>query len=514
MESVYDQVPRDFNVAAYFIEEKFRVGKPEALAYVYRDGQLTYGQLRTSVSRMAGQLQEWSVGWEARIALLLPDGPELVIAFWGGIWAGAVPVPINIAYQESDISYIIRDCRAEVLVTTREWRDRLATQPSPFLRRVVVVDESPSFLTVLAQVTDTPDAAATCKDDSAFWLYTSGSTGRPKGVIHLHHDMVICAEHYAKATIGIAESDLIYSIAKIPFAYGQGNTLYFPLAVGAAAVLSDARNAFEVIADIERYRPSVFFAIPSVFKGILDVQEIAPLTPSSLRLCLSAAESLPPSIWYRWRDQFGLEICEGIGTTELLHIFLSNRPGEVKPGSTGRVVSGYSVRVVDSEGRPVAPGEVGDLIVGGESLMVGYWNRHRETTQAIFGEEMRTGDKYVVDADGYHYFVGRADDRFKVNGQWIIPVEVEDVLLQFPGVLDAAVVSETQEGEDLPSMVAYLALKPGSAVTPQLQRELKRHSRRKLPAYKVPRRMVFVDVIVRTATGKIDRKHLGAVREG
>ena len=513
MESIYERLPRTFNVASYYIEEQSRVGKADAPAYLYDGGSLTYRQLRSSVSRMAAQLQEWGVGWEDRVALLLPDSPELVIALWGGIWAGAVPVPINMAYHEGDIAYIVEDCRAKILITTSAWRKRLAVQPSPFLRQVVAVDESPLLLSRLSQMTHEPEAAATCKDDSAFWLYTSGSTGKPKGAVHLHHDMVVCAELYGKSTIGLAEGDVIYSIAPIPFAYGLGNTLYFPLSVGAAAVLSPPGNAFDMIAAIERYHPTVFFGIPSTYKAILDVADIAHLNVSSLRMCISAAESLPPSIWHRWREQCGLEIYEGIGTTELLHIFLSNRPGRVKAGSTGQVVEGYDVRVLDQDGNTVAPGEVGDLVVGGESLMAGYWNRHQETRAAIYGETMRTGDKYYCDEQGYFYFAGRGDDRFKIGGQWVLPLEVEDVLLQHESVLDAAIVAERGEDE-LPHVVAFIALKPGRTASTLLERDLKRHARQHLAHFKSPKLIVFVEEILRTATGKIDRKSLRAKGAG
>jgi len=243
------------------------------------------------------------------------------------------------------------------------------------------------------------------------------------------------------------------------------------------------------------------------------VADIAHLDTSSLRLCLSAAESLPPSIWHRWQQRCGLEIYEGIGTTELLHIFLSNRPGRVKPGSTGQVVEGYDVRVVGQDGNTVAPGDVGDLVVGGESLMAGYWNRHGETRAAIYGEAMRTGDKYYMDEQGYFYFAGRGDDRFKIGGQWVLPLEVEDVLLQHESVLDAAIVAEGAEGS-LPHVVAYIALKPGRAATPNLEQELKKHARRNLAHFKSPQRVIFVESIERTATGKIDRKSLRAKLEG
>jgi len=508
MESIYAQLPRTLNIAAYFIEENLRNGRGDAPVYLYQNNVLTYRQVHTSVKRMAALLQTLGVEWENRIALLLPDSPELVISFWGSVWTGAVPVPINTAYRQNDIAYILEDCRARVLVTTREWRDRLLTHSFPFLRHRLVVDEPPTLMTALEIVQQEPEAAATTRDDAAFWLYTSGSTGQPKGVIHLHHDMLVCAELYARNTIGLREDDLIYSIAKVPFAYGLGNTLYMPMAVGAAAILSDAPNAFDIVADIHRYRPTVFFGIPSIYSAILNIQELSPLDPSSLRLCISAAEQLPPSIWYRWRDRFGLEICEGIGTTEMLHIFLSNQPGKCKPGSSGQVVPGYTVRVVDEAGNLADPATVGDLEVGGESLMQGYWNRHQETREAIFGDYMKTGDKYLVDADGYFYFVGRRDDRFRVQGQWVLPFEIEDALLQYAGVQDVAVVAEVDESKDLAQVVAYVALGPEVAATATFERELKKHARQKLAHFKIPQRILFVDSIQRTATGKIDRKRI------
>jgi benzoate-CoA ligase family protein len=508
MESIYAQLPHRLNVASHLLESELLQGRIDSPAYLFQNGSLSFGQVHHYVRRMAAFLSELGLEWEQRVALLLPDSPELVIAFWGCIWVGAVPVPINTAYQLDDIGYIIKDCRAKIVVTNRTWRDQCADQFAAFQERLVIVDESPSLLSLLDTVTHEPDAAATTRDDVAFWLYTSGSTGRPKGVIHLHHDMIVCAEFYAKRLLGMRANDLIYSVARIPFAYGLGNTLYMPLAVGAGAVLSDAINAFDVIADLHHYRPSIFFGIPSIYAAILHVQELTSLDTSSLRLCVSAAEQLPPSLWYRWRERFGLEICEGIGTTEFLHIFLSNLPGQCKPGSSGRCVPGYTVRVVDEQGAPVQPGEIGDLEVGGESLMLGYWNRHKETREVIFGDYMKTGDKYMVDVDGYYYFAGRRDDRFRIQGQWVLPFEVEDVLLQYQGVRDAAVVVEVDEQKDMAYTVAYIVFDPGTVVDTELERSLKKYAKQKLHHYKVPQRIMSVPAIQRTATGKIDRQYL------
>lgn len=508
MESIYAQLPRRFNVASYFVESKIVEERLDSQAFLFCGGSLTFHQVQHYTRRMAAFLQGLGLEWEQRVALLLPDSPELAISFWGSIWAGAVPVPINTAYQIDDIRYILEDCRAKVVVTNQEWRNRLTDQLASFQERIVVVDENLPLLSVLQTIPQEPEAAATTRDDVAFWLYTSGSTGRPKGVVHLHHDMVVCTELYAKGILGLRAGDVIYSVAKIPFAYGLGNTLYMPLAVGATSVLSDGSNAFDIIADLHRYRPTVFFAIPGVYASLLNAQRVASLDTSSLRLCVSAAEQLPSSLWHKWREYYGLEICEGIGTTELLHIFLSNTPDHCKPGSSGRCVPGYTTRIVDEHGIAVPPGVVGDLEVGGESLMAGYWNRHQETREAIFGEYMKTGDRYIADEDGNYYFAGRRDDSFRINGHWILPFEVEDVLLQFAGIQDAAVLAEVNESKGRAAVVAYIALQAETAASPELEKELRKHLKQKLAHHKVPNHFFFVPTIARTATGKIDRHRL------
>ena len=280
------------------------------------------------------------------------------------------------------------------------------------------------------------------------------------------------------------------------------------MAVGGAAVLSDAPNAFDVIDDIHRYRPTIFHGIPALYAAMLAAHEITPLDVSSLRLCASAAEQLPSTIWHKWQETFGIKIYEGIGTTELLHIFLSNRPGECRPGSSGRPVPGYDVRVVDGNGLPVPPGEVGSLQVSGKSLMLGYWNRLRETREALYGETMLTGDKYLCDRDGYFCFMGRKDDFFKVNGQWVSPFEIEDVLLQHESVLDVAAVPESDGGEHLTQVVAYICLKSGFSESGQLEDSIRKFAKSHLPHFKAPKTIHFLSEVPRTSTGKIHRKAL------
>lgn len=508
MDQIYEQLPSDFNIAAYFILSNLQKGNGERVAFYYRDEKYTYRKLSSYVRRSAGLLCELGLERENRVAILLPDTPEAVFAFWGAIWAGAVPVPINTACTVDDIQYILQDCRAKILLTTQEWQQQLAPVNSKFLRHILLKDGDQPFLSLLDAATNEPTPAITSGDEPACWLYTSGSTGRSKGVIHLHKSMVVCAELYGKNILNLQPDDIAYSVAKIPFAYGHGNTLYMPMAVGASVVLSDAANAFDVIADIHRYRPTVLHGIPSMYAGILAVQDITPLDVSSLRLCASAAEQLPATIWHKWRETYGLEICEGIGTTELLHIFLSNRPGECRPGSSGRPVPGYDVRVLDDNGSPVPPGEIGSLQVRGNSLMLGYWNRLRETREALYGETMLTGDKYLCDADGYFWFMGRKDDLFKVSGQWISPFEIEDVLLKHPSILDVAIVPDSDNGQHLTHVVAYISLKSGFASSPELEDSIRKFAKQGLPHYKAPKAIHFLDKLPRTPTGKIHRKAL------
>ncbi len=508
MDSITEQLPDVFNVAAYFLESNLEQGHSEKAAFYYQGKTYTYAQVSHFVQRTAGLLAELGLEQENRMAILLPDTPEFVFAFWGAIWLGAVPVPINTACTVDEIQYILNDSRAKVLLTTQEWQEKLAPIQSQFLRGVSLADGDNPFMSLLSQQNERRPWVETSRDEPAFWLYTSGSTGRPKGVIHLHQSMVVCTQHYAKTTLGLHGDDITYSVAKMPFAYGLGNTLYMPMAVGATAVLSDANNAFDLIADIERYRPTVLFGIPSAYANILAVHDITFLDVSSLRLCVSAAEQLPKTIWQKWQETYNHEICEGIGTTEFLHIFLSNQLGKCKPGSSGRPISGYDVRVVDENGFPCAPGEIGDLEVSGESLMLGYWNRLRETRKVIYGNTMRTGDKYVCDADGYFWFMGRKDDLFKVNGEWISPLEIEDVLHQHPQVLEVAIVPDSNRGEGLTQIVAYISLQPGQEPSPELEESIRKFAKRRLPHFKAPKTICFVENLPRTPTGKIHRKSL------
>ena len=522
--SKIDQEMSDvLNIAAYLLSGNLKQGKEDKIALLDRNQTYTYSQLNSLVQRSARLLAELGLERENRLGILLPNRIESVVIFLGAIWLGAVPVPINPACSSAEINYILEDSRIKVLLTSKAWQEQLAlpdclfdrgtggrgegeiTSLYSYLRHVLLVDGKQPFLSLLEDCVELTTCAPTSPDEAAFWLYTSGSTGRPKGVIHAHRSVLVSIKQYAQAVLGLSEKDIIYSVANIAFAYGLGNSLYFPLAVDATSVLSDANNAFDIIDDIERYQPTVFFGIPSVYARILEVKEIAPLDSSSLRLCVSAAEQLPKSIWQEWAEIHSLEICEGIGTTEFLHIFLSNRLGESQPGSSGRPIPGYEVQVINENGLPCEDNEIGELQVRGESLMLGYWNQLAKTRQAIYGNMMRTGDKYKRDRHGFFWFMGRGDDLFKVNGQWISPLEIESVLHQHPQVLEVAVVPEYSDGEKLTEIVAYISLKSAQQPSVEIEKNIRNFAKQHLPHFKSPKQIYFTLSLPRTSTGKIHR---------
>jgi benzoate-CoA ligase family protein len=363
------------------------------------------------------------------------------------------------------------------------------------------------FGLLLARGSAELEAEPTHRDAPAFWLYSSGSTGKPKACVHLHHDMVVCTELYAKPTLGITSADRFFSVAKLFFAYGLGNGLYFPFAVGATTILwpgpPAASNVFNVI---ESHRPTLFFSVPTNYAMLLahPHEGEGDFDLSMIRHAISAGEALPPSIFERFRQRFGVEILDGIGSTEILHIFISNRPGAIRPGASGLLVPGYEAKLVDERNQIVAQGEIGNLLVKGDSICSGYWNKHDKTRDAIEGHWIRTGDKYSQDEDGFFWFEGRSDDMLKVGGLWVSPVEVEAALIEHPAVLECAVVAH-EDPDTLVKPFAYVVVKQGVAGTADLARELQQFVKGKLAEYKRPRSIEFLTELPRTATGKIQR---------
>jgi benzoate-CoA ligase len=361
------------------------------------------------------------------------------------------------------------------------------------------------------------DAADTHKDDMAFWLYSSGTTGFPKGAVHLHHDMLVAADRYARETIGLGESDVSFSVAKLFFAYGLGNGLYFPLRTGGTTVLLPGRALPEtVFQTIDAHRPTVFYSVPTSYAALLhEAQKTGRTALPSVRMCVSAGETLPRHLFLGWRERFGLDILDGIGSTEILHIFISNRPGQARPGSTGQIVPGFAARIVDDNGGELPPGEVGTLWIKGDSVASGYWNKHETNKQTFQGEWINTYDKFMLDQDGYFWYSGRANDMLKVNGQSVWPAEVEAVLQEHPTVLESGVCGAAND-EGLLKPVAFVVLKDGIQPSPELARQLQEFVKANAARHKYPRAVVFVEQLPKTASGKIKRFELRhrAAQEG
>src|SRR5918992_3024142 len=510
-------LPPRFNVATYFLDRNISEGRAASPAHLYEDRVLSYADVQELANRTGNALRELGIEMEDRVLMLCLDAPEFVGTFWGAMKIGAVPIPVNTLMRAADYAYFLNDSRAKAVVVSAPLLAEAtpAIRETPHLRHVLVAggDAGPylSWEERIGKAAATLEPAPTSRDDPAFWLYSSGSTGFPKGAVHLHHDMVVCQETYARQVLGIREDDRVFSAAKLFFAYGLGNAGYFPLGAGAHSVLYPHRPTPESVFDvIARRRPTLYFGVPTLYAAMLAVQDADKRWDlSSLRLCVSAGEALPEEIYKRWQDRFGVEIIDGIGTTEILHIFLSNRPGAARPGSSGLPVPGYEAVIVDDAGVPVKQGEIGNLRVKGESTMAYYWNKHEKTKDTLYGHWIQTGDKYYQDADGFFWYAGRADDMLKVGGIWVSPVEVENTLIRHPAVLEAAVVGH-EDTDRLVKPKAFVVLKDAVAGGTGLAEELKGFVKDKIAPYKYPRWIEFVSELPKTATGKIQRFKLRA----
>jgi 4-hydroxybenzoate-CoA ligase/benzoate-CoA ligase len=503
-------LPREYNAAVDFVDRHLTEGRADKVAFVDDRTSLTYGALAERVARAGNALRALGAGIEQRVALCMLDTVDFPTVFWGAIKAGSVPVPLNTLLTTQDYAFMLRDSRAAVVVVSDELYAKIepAASASPFLKRVVRTSDLPDLL---GAASTTLEAAATTADDVAFWLYSSGSTGSPKGALHLHSHLVQTAALYGRGVLGMREDDVVYSAAKLFFAYGLGNAMTFPMHVGATAILRAERpTPAAVMKTLREHRPTLFGGVPTLYAAILaDPSLDARAGSPRLRASISAGEALPRHVGEKWRERFGTDILDGIGSTEMLHIFISNRHGEVRYGTSGKPVPGYDVKLIDDSGEPVADGEDGALWVRGPSSCVAYWNQRDKSLATFHGPWTRTGDRYVRDADGYYTYSGRSDDMLKVGGIWVSPFEVESALAAHPAVLEAAVASHTDEA-GLVKPRAFVVLKPGHAGGDALSDELKAFVKERLAPYKYPRWIVFVDELPKTATGKIQRFKLRA----
>jgi benzoate-CoA ligase len=509
-------VPREYNAAYDLIERNLRAGRADKVAYIDDQGRYSFGELAARVNRFANVLERLQIRRDERVLVCLLDSIDFPSVFLGAIKAGVVPIAANTLLTPADYQYMLRDSRAEALVVSKQlWPQfREIVKDTPTLHHVIVSggseDGTLDLATLMRDAPDKFQVADTSSDDPCFWLYSSGSTGKPKGTVHIQSSMIYTAELYAIPTIGINENDVVFSAAKLFFAYGLGNGLSFPLAVGATTILMAERPTPDaVFKRLREHKPSIFYCVPTLYAAMLAHPNCPKKEELALRRCTSAGEALPEEIGKQWSARFGVDILDGIGSTEMLHIFLSNRPGEVRYGTTGKPVPGYEVRLVGDDGEPVATGAVGELQIKGPSSATHYWNNVEKTRATFQGPWTRSGDKYSVTTDGYYIYAGRSDDMLKVGGIYVSPVEVEATLIAHDAVLEAAVIGR-EDDEKLIKPAAYVVLKPGRSATPELAEELKQFVKGRLAPYKYPRWVEFVPELPKTATGKIQRFKLRA----
>ncbi|PPR62094.1 MAG: Benzoate--CoA ligase [Alphaproteobacteria bacterium MarineAlpha4_Bin2] len=505
-----------YNLADDLLSRNIIAGRGDKIAFIDANGSYSYADVAQRANRAANALRERGIEPEQRVVLCMLDTIDLVAAFLGAIKAGIVPIPINTRLTEKDYAYIVDDSRATGLVVSEPllplFESHLRDHAS--LKVVLVSGASAKhhelFAAAMEVAANAFETASTRRDDMCFWLYTSGTTGMPKGAVHLHSSAVKTADLYAIPTLGIDENDVIYSAAKLFFAYGLGNALSFPMAVGATTVLLDGMPTPEAVADIlTRHGVSLFFGVPTLYGMLLASDALPAADEHELRLCVSAGEALPGELLRRWNERMGTDILDGLGSTEMLHIFLTNHQDDINPNSSGKAVSGYELRLVDDDGTPIPDGEVGHLEVSGSTSAIMYWNQRERSRETFKGRWTRTGDKYSRDGDGNYIYGGRSDDMMKVGGIYVSPFEVEGALLEHEAILEAAVVAHPDQ-DGLIKPKAFVVTSEGYAGTNQLADDLQTFVRRKLADFKYPRWIVFRDELPKTATGKIQRFKLRA----
>jgi 4-hydroxybenzoate-CoA ligase len=511
---------RPYNAVTDLIDAQVARGLGGKIAFADSDRTLRYGELQERTCRFGNALKNLGLRPEERIALLSYDTVDFPIAFWGAVRAGIVVLPLNTLLNAEQYAYILGDSRAAAIVASASLAKTLlpVLDRMPRLRTIILIgagaDDKAAFhgrdvydfSDLLMRGAPDLFAAPTLSDEVAFWMYTSGSTGDPKGVKHVHTTPLAAARLMGQHIIGIREDDVVFSAAKLFFSYGMGNAMAFPLSVGASTVLLPQRPTPDAVFDImRRHRPTIFFGVPTLYASLLAHKDMSRGAGSDrLRLCVSAGEALPGHLGKRWRDTCGVDVLDGIGSTEMFQTFLSNQPGDVRYGTTGKPVPGYDLKIVDEDGRDVADGEIGELVVRGPTAGEGYWNQRGKSRRTFAGEWTFTGDKYVREANGYYHYCGRTDDMFKVSGMWVSPFEVEAALASHEAVLEAAVIGK-QDADGLIKPKAFIVLRNGFSADERLIETLRVHVKECAGPWKYPR---WIDVrldLPRTATGKIQR---------
>lgn len=531
------QFPERFNMADYFLYHNLEEGRENKVCLYFEDQTYTYGDAARMSNRAGNALRELGVEVEDRVLLVLPDCPEFVWSWFGAARIGAVITMVNPLLPPDDYEYYLEYTRARVAIVHYSLLKTFteAARDAEFLRAVLVVgndqDEAETgsspftggersavtgkarwvlFDEIVSAQPSICRAADTHRDDIAIWLFTSGSTGHPKGAVHLQHDLPYNTEVFAKQTMVVNENDLTVSVPKLFFGYATGTNLLFPFAVGGATALFAERATPEKLFEvIQRYRPTILTTVPTMINSMVNADNARAHDLSSLRFCYSAGEALPVELYYRWQETFGGEVCDGIGSAEMFHIYITNRPGHVKPGSLGRIVEGYQARIVDAAGLEVPPGEMGTLRIKGDSAALCYWNAHQKSKETFAGDWCTTGDQFHVDEEGYYWYHGRTDDMLKVSGIFVAPAEIENCLLQHDAVLECAVIGH-DGGDGLVKPRAFIVLREGHSPSEQLDASIKEFVKATIAPYKYPRWIEFVSSLPKNDRGKVDRKSLKA----
>ena len=506
------EFPERFNMADYFLDHNLREGRAGKIAVYYKNSTYTYAQVQEMSHRAANVLRELGVEMEDRVLIALPDSIEFVVTWFAVLKLGAVITMVNTILPPADYDYYLNYTRAKVAVVHESIVPRFEQVNSPHLNAMLVVGKDtvkdPSFDRMLAHSSAQFKNADTHRDDVAAWLFTSGTTGKPKGAVHFHHDFPFNTENYAKQVLGINQSDITLSVPKLFFGYATGTNLMFPFAAGASTALFEERSTPETMFEmVRRYRPTILTTVPTMINAMLDCDAEKRADLSCLRMALSAGEALPPELYYRWKNAFGVEILDGIGSAELFHIYISNRMGDVKPGSLGKLVPGYETKIIGPDGQEMPRGEIGTLWVKGDSAAVYYWQAHEKSKEVLRGDWVVSGDLFRQDEEGYFWYAGRADDMLKVGGVFVSPLEIENCLLQHEAVLEVCVVGHPDE-DGLIKPKAFVVLQGRYEACEKTAQELKEFVKTRLAPFKYPRLVSFMDELPKNDRGKIERKKL------